>query len=166
MRNIDLSVSQGAIFSDGGKHRYALWRVWSQSKKLLMFCGLNPSTANQIHNDPTITRMMNRAYKEGYGGLLVGNLYSYVSTNPTILIENDNRFNEETDEYLRLMIGLSEKQLCGWGSFIAAKKRAGEVLKMMASPYCVGINSDGQPKHPLYVSYDTPMIKYEGKVRV
>ena len=161
MKQIDLTIPQGAIFSEDGTHRYSLWRIWSQSKPFLMFCGLNPSKAGQINNDPTVTRMMSRSYKEGYGGLFVGNLYSYVSTDPKALIGNNGCFNQETDYYIKLMSELSERQLCGWGSFPAVKFRDCEVFKLMTEPYCLGVNGDGQPKHPLYIGYNVPMIKYK-----
>lgn len=41
-----------------------------------------------------------------------------------------------------------------------SSKRANEVLNMIPIPYCLDINKDGHPKHPLYVKYDTELIKY------
>jgi len=151
----------GAIFSEDRKYRYALWRVWNPSRPILLQVGLNPSDANEFKNDPTITRGIVRADRNGFGGFFMGNLYAFVSTDPKALLNNDNSVGEFTDYYLKQMVMLSNRQLCGWGSFKPVAKRAPVVLSMIKEPYCLGINADGQPKHPLYVSYDTPIIKYK-----
>jgi len=160
---IDLSILKGAIFSDDGKYRYALWRVWNINKSILNSIGLNSSTANANNEDPTITRDMKRAYLSGFGGLIKTNLYGFVTPYPEELLGDGDfghAIGEFNDYYLKQAIRLSACHLCGWGSFKAAKLRASSVLAMIAKPYCLGVNADGQPKHPLYVSYDTPMVKY------
>lgn len=160
MKTIDLTIPKGAIFSEDGKYRYALWRSWSQYRKPLMFIGLNPSTANGTMNDPTITRLMARADQEGFGGLLAGNLYALVSSNPSVLLGEGDTIGPETDDYLLKMIGMTGRVLCAWGSFSAAKDRAEEVIKLVVEPYCLGINAGGAPKHPLYIPYDKQMVRY------
>lgn len=150
----------GAIFSEDRQYRYALWRIWSITKPFILQIGLNPSKADEIRNDPTITRGMSRADKEGFGGFFMANLFGLVSTQPEALLKNGNSVGELTDYWLREMIKASNRQLCGWGSFKPVTKRAPIVLGMIKEPYCLGVNADGQPKHPLYVSYDTPMMKY------
>ena len=159
---IDFGIPQGAIFSDDGRYRYALWRVWSKTRPFLLQIGLNPSKAGAIKNDPTITRGMVRANREGFGGFLMANLYAYVSTNPKALLNNHDAVGELTDYFIKQMVILSDRQLCGWGSFKPVFQRAPAVLLMLKEPYCLGINADGQPKHPLYVSYDMPMVKLLG----
>ena len=126
-----------------------------------MQVGLNPSDANELKDDPTITRGFTRAYKEGFGGFLMANLYAFVSTDPKALLKNKNTIGELTDYYNAEMVKLSERQLCGWGSFPPVAERCKAVLAMLPNPYCLVVNKDGQPKHPLYVSYETPMVKYE-----
>jgi len=158
---IDLSLPQGAIFSEDGKFRYVLWRRWSEIRPMLLCIGLNPSKAGALMNDPTVVRMMMRASKAGFGGLFMGNEYGYVSTDPDVLLTRGEVIGAETDAYLKQMIGLSGRTMCGWGSFPAAKVRAPAVLAMIPEPYCLGVNADGQPKHPLYVGYDVPMVRYE-----
>lgn len=160
MQTIDLTIPKGAIFSDDRKYRYALWRVWSHTTHPLMAIGLNPSTANEFSDDPTITRLQARAYKEGFGGLLMANLYAFVSTDPNALLQDGDFIGAENDAYLEHMVAISGRQLCGWGSFKPVAKRAPAVLRMMPEPYCLGINSDGQPKHPLYIGYSVPMTRY------
>jgi hypothetical protein len=162
MINIDLSIPTGAIFSEDHQYRYALWRVWNKSLPMLTIIGLNPSKADSIRSDPTVTRGMVRANQNMFGGLLMANLYAYVSTDPNALLKDGDFVGELTDYYLKEMIRLSARHLCGWGSFKPVVKRAPIVLTMLPEPYCLGINADGQPKHPLYIGYNVPMIKYEG----
>ncbi len=51
---IDNNLNSGALFSDDRVYRYALWRTWSPSQPSVMFIGLNPSTADESQDDPTI----------------------------------------------------------------------------------------------------------------
>ncbi len=162
MKEIDLGNLTGAIFAEDRIYRYALWRIWS-TRKLLLLIGLNPSTANEIATDPTISRCITRAWREGFGGLLMANLYAYVSTNPKVLLKSGEFIGIENDDYIKQMVSLASKTVCGWGSFAAAKNRAKVVLEMIKEPYCLGINKDGSPKHPLYISYDKPLVLYSFK---
>lgn len=165
---IDITQPTGAIFSPDGRYRYALWRRWNVNLPMLLSVGLNPSKAGATINDPTVTRDIIRADRNGFGGLFKANLYGFVSTDPAELL-GDGDFGHfvgaENDYYLRQMISLSGRHLVGWGSFKPVPMRAPAVLKMIAEPYCLGVNADGQPKHPLYVSYATPMVRYQWKER-
>ncbi len=162
---IDLSQPSGAIFSEDRLYRYALWRVWRPLRPILMQISLNPSKADHRRNDPTVTRGMVRADSNMFGIFFMANIYGYVSTDPNKLLElGTNAVGLETDKYLHLMIDLTLKSkgkiLCAWGSFPPVKYRYKEVLDMIPEPYCLGVNKDGQPKHPLYVGYDVPMTKF------
>lgn len=164
MERIDLTIPKGAIFSDDGRYRYALWRVWSTYKKPLMFIGLNPSTANQFNDDPTITRLIKRAAQDEFGGVLAGNLYALVSSDPKVLTQSADPIGAENDFYLNQMVSMSKTVLCAWGSFSAISNNPiNDVLKMINEPFCLGINNDGKPKHPLYISYHRPLTKYTFK---
>ena len=76
-------MKSGAIFSSCRKYRYALWRNWDETKPCVMIIGLNPSTADENENDPTITRCINFAKSWGYGGVCVTNLFAYCATVPS-----------------------------------------------------------------------------------
>ena len=54
-------MKTNAIFSECRKYRYALCRIWDDSKPYAMFIGLNPSTADETEDDPTIRRCINYA---------------------------------------------------------------------------------------------------------
>ena len=68
-------MKKDAILSDCKKYRYSLSRTWDESKPLIGFIGLNPSTADDVIDDPTITRCINFAKSWGGGGLYMGNLF-------------------------------------------------------------------------------------------
>jgi hypothetical protein len=170
MVKIDLTLSKGAIFSDDGKFRYVLWRstngmtLFENNSKMRLQIGLNPSKAGVEINDPTIERGVRRADVDGFGIFVQTNLYAYTSTDPKELLKGGYYIGEENDAYIKQMINLALSSggqiVCAWGSFPPVFKRAPEVLKMIPEAYCLGINQDGQPKHPLYVGYDVPMVKY------
>ena len=161
MKQIDLTIPSGAIFSEDRRFRYLLWRIWKADPIMRLLIGLNPSTANEFKNDPTITRDIVRANRDGFGGIVRVNMYGYCSAYPEVLLGEGDFVGIENDDYIRYGISITKQTVCGWGSFPAVFKRAPEVLKMIPEPYCLGVNADGQPKHPLYVSYEKPMIRYK-----
>ena len=150
--------NNGAIFSDCGKYRYALWRVWDRDKPLVMFIGLNPSTANKTTNDPTIRRVQKFALDWGFGGVYMMNLFVYVTAHPEELIKHPEHL-KRNDILLTAFADKCQRIIFAWGSFKEARERAKEVTKML-NGYALVINKDGSPKHPLYVKRDVKPIKY------
>src|SRR4051812_14962809 len=71
---------RGARFSSDRRHRYALWRVWDGDRGLCNFLMLNPSTADETSDDPTVASCTRRARAWGYGGLVVTNLFAFRAT--------------------------------------------------------------------------------------
>ena len=55
-----------AHFSDCEQYRYWLRRDWDASLPAIAFLMLNPSTADEVVNDPTIERCQRRAIAMGY----------------------------------------------------------------------------------------------------
>lgn len=84
----DLS-SNGAEFSECGQFRYCLWRIWDKTMPLVLFIGLNPSTANARVDDPTIRRVKGFARGWGFGGAYMMNLMPGVSAYPDLIPHDD-----------------------------------------------------------------------------
>ena len=76
-------MKKDAQLSTCRKYRYALWRTWDEAKPQVMIIGLNPSTADETKDDPTITRCINFAKAWGYGGVCMANLFAYRATAPS-----------------------------------------------------------------------------------
>lgn len=153
-----------AIFSDCRKYRYALWRIWDDSKPLIMFIGLNPSSANENDDDPTIRRVIGFAKLWGYGGIYMMNCFPLISTDPSLLIDfYDTSFHDVEDfENLKQLLEISRKTkeiVFAWGKFELGKSRGNLISKHFPNAICLMKNKDGSPRHPLYVnSYCSPIL--------
>jgi hypothetical protein len=146
------------------EHRYWLSRIWNSKQPLILFIGLNPSRADHEKNDPTITRCINFAQHWKFGGLLFANLYSFRTPYPKTLIENIGlAANCLTDAHLKALIEKSHMHVCAWGSWNFINERAKQVLGMIKTPYCLGVNKDGNPKHPLYLKSTTELIYFNAQ---
>jgi len=156
-----------ALFSLCGRYRYGLFRVKGSpfsEAKALGFIMLNPSTADGEKDDPTIKRCMSFADSFGYQGILVANLYSYRATDPTDLWVELDPVGPFNDDHLRQALRAAEKVVCAWGTN-AEDSRVDDFLNIAEDEgidlYCLGINQDGSPKHPLYLKGDSQLIPFK-----
>lgn len=154
-------MNKGAVFSPDRKYRYSLWRIWDERLPLLLLIMLNGSTANENQDDPTVTRGMYRAGHGRFGGLLVGNEFGYATLDPDEMMRQADPVGPDNDLYLREMIAGSGLQVCAWGNYGGFRGRDKIVRAMVSEPYCLGINSTGHPRHPLYVPYSTGFTKWQ-----
>jgi hypothetical protein len=155
----DLFSFSGAEFSSDKKYRYVLWRIWDKTKPYILFIGLNPSTANESDDDPTIRRVKKFAHTFGYGGVYMMNLFALVTPYPEELKKCDNPI-ADNDQWLDKISKICKNVVFCWGSFKEAKERVKEVIKMFPDAWALKINSDGSPGHPLYLKGDLKPIKY------
>jgi len=153
--------NNGANFSKCGKYRYALWRIWDETKPLVMFIGLNPSTANQTTDDPTIRRVKRFAKDWGYGGVYMMNCFPYVSTNPDDLRDFGN--TATNDHWLYITYMKCRLVVFAWGNFkiVSQTGRDIELTRMFPHAQALQLNANGSPKHPLYVKADIVPVKFK-----
>lgn len=151
--------STGAEFSRCKQYRYKLWRVWDTTKPACLFIMLNPSTADEITNDPTVERCQIRAVAMGYGALNVCNIFALRSTDPAVLYGHQDPIGPKNDDVIIETAALADIVICGWGKHGSLHGRGEAVLRMLRErgikPFALKINEDGTPRHPLYVSYNT-----------
>ncbi|MBE3065409.1 MAG: DUF1643 domain-containing protein [Spirochaetes bacterium] len=156
-------MNSGAVLSGDGKYRYSLTRRWGHGS-LMVWCMLNPSTADENQDDPTIRRCMRFALREGYDGIHVVNLMSYRATNPMAAIIAADPFGPENDRYQIEAAALGDV-VCAWGALAsrAAIVRSVENFRSVgARLLCLGTTRGGQPRHPLYLRADTPLAEWRG----
>lgn len=155
----NLFNTSGAEFSKCGKYRYQLWRIWDTTKPLVMFIGLNPSTANDTTDDPTIRRVKSLTASWGFGGFYMMNLFPFITPYPEELETADHQL-QEYDQLLLQISSRCIKVIFAWGSFKVAQERAETVIRMFPHAECLQINKDGSPKHPLYCKSNTKPLPY------
>jgi hypothetical protein len=161
--NIGDSIS-GALFSEDRLHRFVLWRIWDKHKPPFLFVGLNPSTAAELKNDPTVFRLINFGKEWGYGGLFAVNLKPIISPVPYVLSEAAaDKYLAQNDEIIKDARNLCSVAVVGWGDYAKdLQTRVKEVLVLLGKPvYCIKVNKSGQPCHPLYLPADCQIITYQ-----
>lgn len=150
-------VKSLAIFSDDEKHRYVLRRVWDESKGRAMFIGLNPSTADEIKNDPTVARMISFSKAWGFGEICVCNLFAFRATMPPDMKNADDPVGVENDSYIMKEIGNSDKVIACWGNHGKFLGRSSELIKNLGDFEHFGLTKGGEPRHVLYLRKDAPL---------
>lgn len=153
----------GALFSPCRRYRYRLWRTWDESRPVIAFCMLNPSTADETKNDPTVERCERRGRMWGYGSLIVVNLFAWRATDPRDMKAAVDPVGPDNFESIVLAVKASSMFVCAWGAHGAHCGVGDMVLRRLRQFYpgrahALKINKDGMPAHPLYLPYDlTPV---------
>jgi hypothetical protein len=156
-----MELIRQAHFSDDGRHRFWLLRSWEEKPHMILFIGLNPSTADAADDDNTIRSCIRITKSNGFGGFVMCNLYTFITAYPTTLIQNLSDANRpESDETLDRMIRNTHLAVCTWGNWHFVADRVAVVTKKIIQPFCLGVNGGGSPKHPLYLSSETQIIPY------
>ncbi len=153
-------VLTGATFSDCRTWRYQLWRIWEPEKPSILFIGLNPSTADETQDDPTIRKCIGFAKRWGYGSYLMANLFGFRSTDPAGLKTIDDPVGPGNNAAIKNFIRAAKTVVAAWGCHKGIKSRADEVLAMIPDPQCIRITEGGYPGHPLYIPYTRVLQPY------
>lgn len=146
-----------ARYSDCEEYRYDLTRVWDETGRKVMFLMLNPSTATEVQNDPTVERCERRARTLGYGAFRVCNIFAYRATDPKVMRSVDDPVGPLNDDAIRQGIDWADDVVAAWGTHGAHMKRGIAVEQLLrdtqAKPKHLGLSKEGHPKHPLYIGY-------------
>ncbi len=169
-------VSHTSIISGDFAYRYELRRQWAPDGATMTMVMLNPSTADEYQDDPTIRRCVGFARRHGHAALRVLNLFAFRSPYPAALraahasgIDVVGPMN--LDHLSLALIDSAESAPGGgqlvfaWGGNVGDRLTADHLTRMLddipAVPYCLGYTAGGQPRHPLMLSADTPLVRWE-----
>lgn len=153
-----------AIYSECQQYRYRLWRQWDESKPYCCFLMLNPSTATEVQNDPTVERCERYAKRWGYGGLQVINLFAYRATAPGDMKVQEDPVGKVNDAAILNAAKESAVIICAWGNHGQHLGRSdqvwGQLHELGIVTHCLKVNGTGEPAHPLYLRGDLKPTEY------
>ena len=157
----------GAVFNDDRTYRYYLARALDPmavpikahpAVTVCTFIMLNPSTADETQNDPTIRRCIRFAQSWGFNWLDIVNLNPFRSPDPRHMSAH-----ELSDDVVLMNIKhvslaalTSELTVAAWGAVPIDKvPGAAQVLRELAFVdarlWALGLTKEGMPRHPLYM---------------
>ena len=139
-----------------GDYRYTLTRVWDSALPMITFVLLNPSTADAVQLDPTLRRCVGFAKREGYGGMLILNLYAFRTKDPKVMLAATDPVGPDNDCVLS---GVTGTVVAGWGTK-ADPARVTRALALLPRLHALGVTKEGHPGHPLYLPADAPLIEW------
>ncbi len=159
-----LNTENGAIFSPCRDYRYSLWRRWDMNAtpSYAMFIGLNPSTADETANDPTVTRCINYSKEWGFNSFVMTNIFALRATDPKVMIAHKSPVGNDNDKALQDIARNAGIIICAWGIHGAHMGRGSIVSSLLNQRelMCLGTTNKGYPKHPLYLKKDKKPEKY------
>ncbi len=157
-------------------NRYRPWlaRKWSDDQPTVWIM-LNPSTADDNVDDPTIRKCIGFTKRWGSGAIVVVNLYDLRATNPKQLIATEPhlRNSPEADDAILTAFEIAYRQtaqriVVGWGSNVDKLKDSGARIQWVRDLakecgidlQCLRTSTAGHPYHPLYEPYEMPLNKW------
>ena len=148
-----------AVYSDCERYRYSLTRTWDAAGRKALFVMLNPSTATEVQNDPTVERCERRARTLGFGAFCVTNIFAWRDTDPRKMRAAADPIGPENDRTILAFTDWADQIICAWGTHGAHLNRGAQMetlLRATGRPlYHLGLSKAGHPKHPLYIAYET-----------
>lgn len=146
-----------AVYSDCERYRYSLTREWDAAGQRVCFVMLNPSTATEVQNDPTVERCERRARHLGFGSFRVTNIFAWRATDPRDMKAATDPVGPQNDQVLDEAAAWADQIIAAWGTHGAHLARGTEVADLLQKTdvplFHLGLSKQGHPRHPLYLPY-------------
>ena len=164
------TVKGEAVFNESRTHRYLLSKVWDKNKPVACVIMLNPAMADNIIMDTTTALVVNNiASLEKFGGVIVVNLYSVLTSKLKFRWNSDDDLNApENDGYIKKAAEECDTVILAWGratdTNLRIAERTTEVINLLI-PYkeklCQISDGERSGLHPL-----TPSVRSARKLRL
>lgn len=165
-----------SLYSNG-PYRYRFGRRWQIGGRTALFVMLNPSTADDFHDDPTTRSCRRIATAQGYGALEIVNLYALRATDPRELVARsakEDPIGAENNAAIAAAADLADIVIVAWGVIPNGLRklqrpphirfRARAVIAALAprALFCLGYTLHGRfPRHPLYLPANVGLVPFE-----
>jgi hypothetical protein len=154
-----------AWFSRDRAYRYLLTRRWGDPAPWMTWIMLNPSKAGAFESDPTCTRAIGFAKREGCGGMDILNAFALIATDPKELRSHADPVGPDNDLFLAQHAAQATFAVAAWGVHGTLRGRGAQVARLLADAgvklLCLGSTEGGDPRHPLYVRSDAPLVPWQ-----
>jgi hypothetical protein len=167
-------IERKTVFSPCRCWRYSLWREFTPAhpsiyspSDYVSFCCLNPSTADEIENDNTISRCIGFAKDWGFSAMCMTNIFAWRDTMPANMKKAAEPIGSENDRILIEILSKAKLVVAAWGTHGSFLNRSAKVRIMLRNAgielKCFGTGVDKEPFHPLYQPKTRPLVPYIGK---
>ena len=166
-----IQPGDGAVLSQDGRYRYALWRELDQAAaggpcETVTFVLLNPSIADAARDDPTVRRCRGFASAWGYARVEVYNVFAWRATDPAALwaaaASGEDIIGPENDAALEAGARRADLVVCAWGQRAGRWYRNRQVAALLTqaraalgpAPWLHALRLSPrthEPVHPLYL---------------
>lgn len=137
----------------------------------LVCFGINPSTAVPNAPDRTVGRVIRFAAANGFDSWTMLNVYPQISTDPKGMhLEHDPNLKAENEHHITRMVEGKPTLLAAWGVLITSRpylrSLLADILQITTAAGAQWVSlgeptKDGHPRHPLYLSADTPLAPFD-----
>lgn len=160
-------------FSDCRKYRFTLWREIASElfddspkrKEFVQFVGLNPSTADEVVNDNTVSKCIAWAKQWGFGAMCMTNAFAFRATDPTVMLSEPDPIGMANDAWLADVASEAAIVVICWGNDGAHMNRSEAMLPYLPAGklHCFGVTKQGHPRHPLYMANRAELLPWPTK---
>jgi hypothetical protein len=133
---------------------------------MVLWIMLNPSTADDGANDPTIRRVCGFSRAWGFRKVEIRNLFAYRATDPADMANALRRMVDvigvDNNQAISSAAASAMTIIAAWGAHELAGPRGRHVAKMLYPKQlrCLGTTKAGAPRHPLYVPASFVPLEY------
>lgn len=169
-------MERKTLFSPDRVYRYTLWREWpgdfwfdeitkgepgyGRRDEYVQFIGLNPSTADEKKDDPTVRKCINFAKRWGFGAMCMTNLFAFRATDPKVMKQYPEPVGPDNDKWLVEIAKSSGAIIAAWGTNGVHQGRDAAVKKLIPGMWCLRKTQHGHPEHPCYITYDIELQRF------
>jgi hypothetical protein len=158
-------MNRDTIFSPCRLYRYTLYRIWNELEpkpRIVQFIGLNPSKADEVRNDNTVSRCIQFAKNWGYDGICMTNLFAFRATDPSDMKAQPEPAGPENRNHLIKVARDSALHVACWGDHGLYQMQAAIISTTFREAgfilHCLGKTKGGHPRHPSRLGYNTELI--------
>ena len=146
-----------AVYADCERFRYSLTRIWDSTARRVTFVMLNPSTATEQANDPTIERCEQRARRLGFGSFCAVNIFALRATDPRDMRAADDPEGPDNAQALETAAHWADVIIAAWGVHGSHRNQGPQIAARLSGSghqlHHLGLTKAGHPRHPLYLPY-------------